>query len=71
MKNAYSLFLRIPLFTFQPPEGPFLLLSGRHRRAGCWTEGGWEWKEEPMGCLRWGGDAAVFNTAAGKCVSFV
>lgn len=36
-----------------------------------WTEGGWEWKEEPMGCFRWGGDAAVFTTAAGKCVSFV
>lgn len=36
-----------------------------------WTEGGCEWKEEPMGCSRWGGDAAVFATAAGKCVSFV
>ncbi|CAB1438965.1 unnamed protein product [Pleuronectes platessa] len=31
-----------------------------------WTEGGCEWKEEPMGCSRWGGDAAVFTTAAGK-----
>lgn len=37
MKNAYSLFLRVPLFTFQPPEGPFLLLSGRHRRSSCLT----------------------------------
>lgn len=37
MKNAYSLFLRVPLFTFQTPEGPFLLLSGRHRRSGCLT----------------------------------
>lgn len=57
MKNAYSLFLRIPLFTLQTPEGPFLLLSGRHRRSGCLTgprEAG-ERKEEPMGCFRWGG----------------
>lgn len=37
MKNAYSLVLRVPLFTFQPPEGPFLLLSGRHRRSSCLT----------------------------------
>ncbi len=37
MKNAYSLFLRVPLFTFQPPEGPFLLLSGCHRRSSCLT----------------------------------
>lgn len=37
MKNAYSLFLRVPLFTFQPPEGPFLLLSRRHRCSRCLT----------------------------------
>lgn len=37
MKNAYSLFLRVPLFTFQPPEGPFLLQSRRHRCTRCLT----------------------------------
>lgn len=36
-----------------------------------WTKGGWEWKEEAMGCFRWDMHAAVFTTAAGKFISFV
>lgn len=30
-------FFRVPLFTFQPPEGPFLLQSGCHCHSGCLT----------------------------------
>lgn len=79
MKNAYSLFLCIPLFTFQTPEGSFFTphpRSGRHRRSSCLTGPGeagsgrrneWWWG----GGFKWGGEAAALTTATGKSDSFV
>lgn len=55
MKNAYSLFLCIPLFSFQTPEGPFLPPARAPSPLPLpnWTRGCWEPKEERMGRFRW------------------
>lgn len=69
MKNAYLLFPCVPLFTFQDSQRAFFSfflslerapapLRSPRRTLGGTNEGG-------------GGGAAVFSTAAGKCISFV
>lgn len=72
MKNAYSLFLRFSLFTFQSPKGPFSWAAAITMVA-AWVDWGSLGEDgEPMrGALGGGRDAAASAAAAGKHVSFV